>query len=148
MTTQAVPTPAPLEAPKGAARIATIAARVLLGLCFFVFGLNFFFNFIPKPAEPPPAAAADFAGALFKSGYLFPLVKTIEVVCGAALLANRFVPLALTLLAPIIVNIVAFHLLLEKSGAPMVLAILALELYLAWAHRAAWRPLFTAKYAA
>jgi hypothetical protein len=78
-------------------------------------------------------------------GYVFPLIKTIEVVAGAALLANRFVPLALTLLAPIIVNIAAFHFLLAPSYA-MPVVLLVLELYLAWRHRAAFLPMLRARF--
>ncbi|MEP7053586.1 MAG: DoxX family protein, partial [Pseudomonadota bacterium] len=86
-------------------------ARVLLGLTFFVFGLNGFLHFIPQPA-PPPAAGA-FAGAMMATGYFFPLLKATEVLAGALLLGNRYVPLALAVLAPVIINIVAFHLFLE-----------------------------------
>ena len=106
------------------------AARLFLGLVFTVFGLNFFLHFIPMPPAPPRAAA--FVGALFASGYLFPLLKTTEVVAGLLLLSNRFVPLALTVLAPIVVNIVGFHLSLAPAGLPLALAMLAAELFLAW----------------
>jgi len=118
-------------------------ARVVLGLVFFAFGLNYFWNFLPAP-PPPPEAALPFLGGLSASGYLLPLLKAIEIAAGAALLMNRFVPLALTLLAPIIVNIVAFHLLLAPPFG-MAAAILALELYLAWAHRAAFLPMLRAR---
>jgi uncharacterized membrane protein YphA (DoxX/SURF4 family) len=113
-------------------------ARLFLGLVFTVFGLNFFLHFLPTP--PPPPRAAAFAGALFASGYLFPLLKTIEVLAGLALLSGRLVPLALTVLAPIIVNILGFHLFLAPSGLPVPLAVLAAELYLAWTYRAAFGP--------
>lgn len=116
-----------------------LAARLLLGLVFFVFGLNGFFHFIPQP--PAPAAASAFAGALAASGYLFPLLKTVEVVSGALLLAGLFVPLALTLLAPIIVNIAAFHLFLAPGNYIVVALILAAEIYLARAYRAAFAPM-------
>lgn len=119
------------------------AARVTLGLIFFVFGLNYFVEFLPAP-PPPPEQALAFLGGLMAGGYLIPLVKTIEVVAGAALLANRFVPLALTLLAPIIVNIAAFHFLLAPSYA-MPIALILLELYLAWTHRAAFLPMLRAR---
>lgn len=82
------------------------AARYLLGLVFFVFGLNFFLHFLPNPTMPPAAGA--FAGAMGATGYLFLLVKITEVASGALLLANRFVPLALALLAPVIVNTSSF----------------------------------------
>jgi uncharacterized membrane protein YphA (DoxX/SURF4 family) len=124
--------------PSGMRHLPTVA-RILLGLIFFVFGLNFFFHFLPNP--PPPPAAGAFAGALFASGYLFPLLKTFEVLCGLALLSGRFVPLALTLLAPIIVNIIFFHAFLHPAGLPLPAVIVVLELYLAWSYRDAFRPL-------
>ena len=117
--------------------------RVLLGLVFFVFGLNFFLHFIPQP--PPPPAAAAFAGALFASGYFFVMLKVIEVASGALLLANRFVPLVLTILAPIVVNIVAFHLFLEPSGLPVAVVVLALEIANAWFYRDAFRSVVVAR---
>ena len=118
-------------------------ARVVLGLIFFVFGLDFFLKLLP-PQPPPPESALPFIVGLGSAGYLFPLVKTIEVTAGLALLTNRFVPLALTLLAPIIVNIVGFHFVLAPSYAlPIVL--LALELYLAWIHREAFAPMLRSR---
>src|SRR3954469_23168204 len=119
-------------------RLPTIA-RVALGLIFFVFGLNGFFHFLPQPPAPPRAMA--FAGALGASGYFFPLLKATEVVAGALLLLG-FVPIALTLLAPIIVNIVAFHLFLAPGNYAVVGLVLAAEIYLAVVHRAAFAPLF------
>jgi uncharacterized membrane protein YphA (DoxX/SURF4 family) len=120
-------------------KVVPTAARLFLGLVFTVFGLNFFLHFLPMPAPPPRAAA--FAGALFASGYLFPLLKSIEVAAGLLLLGGLFVPLALAVLAPIIVNIVGFHLFLEPSGLPIPLVVLAAELYLAWTYRAAFAPM-------
>lgn len=112
-------------------------ARVLLGLLFFVFGLNGFLHFLPQPPEPPAALA--FLGGLAGSGYFFPLLKATETLAGAALLTNRYVPLALTVLAPVIVNIVAFHAFLAPGGLPVALAAAALELTLAWSYREAFR---------
>jgi uncharacterized membrane protein YphA (DoxX/SURF4 family) len=132
--------------PRGFTRHAPTVARVLLGLLFFVFGLNGFLNFIPAPPkEELPAKLVAFTEALQASGYLFQLVKGTEVVVGALLLLNRFVPLALILLAPVIVNIVAVHALLAPSGLGMAVVIAALELYLAWSYRSAFRPLFHAR---
>ena len=119
------------------------AARVVLGLVFFVFGLNGFFHFLPQPPMSGPPAA--FIGALVGTGYMFPLIKGTEVVGGALLLAGRFVPLALALLAPVIVNIVAFHAFLAPSGIALPLVVLALELALAWSHRAAYRSMLQAR---
>ncbi len=120
-------------------KVLPTAARLFLGLVFTVFGLNFFLHFLPMPAAPPRAAA--FAGALFASGYLFPLLKATEVVAGLLLLSGRFVPLALAVLAPIIVNIVGFHLFLAPSGLPLPLVMLAAEIYLAGSYRAAFAPM-------
>lgn len=114
-------------------------ARVLMGLMFLVFGLNGFLHFIPEPKTPMPEGAAAFAGALMKSGYMFPLVMGTQLTVGILLLVNRFVPLALALLAPVIVNIIAFHVFLQPAGlAPGAVALL-LELYLAWSYRGAYR---------
>ena len=115
------------------------AARLILGLVFFVFGLNGFLHFLPQP--PPPARALSFMGGLASTGYFFPLLKATEVVGGALLLAG-FVPIALTLLAPVIVNIVAFHAFLAPGNWPVVGLVLVSEIYLAVVHRAAFAPLF------
>lgn len=119
------------------------AARLFLGLVFTTFGLNFFLHFLPMPPSPPRAAA--FGGALFASGYLLPLLKTTEVAAGLLLLTNRFVPLALAVLAPIVINIVGFHLFLAPSGLGLALAVLAAELLVTWAHRAAFAPMLRAR---
>jgi uncharacterized membrane protein YphA (DoxX/SURF4 family) len=105
------------------------AARILLGVIFFVFGLNGFLHFIPQP--PMSGPPADLAGAMIASGYLFSFIKGTEVVAGVLLLSGRFVPLALTVLAPVILNILAFHAFLAPSGLPLPIVILALELFLA-----------------
>jgi uncharacterized membrane protein YphA (DoxX/SURF4 family) len=119
--------------------------RVLLGLVFLVFGLNGFFNFIKM--APPPADAMAFFGALVKTGYFIPLLKGTEVVAAVLLLSNRFVPLALTVLAPILVNILFFHVALEPSGAPMAIILVGLEVYLAWSYREVFRPLLASRVA-
>jgi hypothetical protein len=92
----------------------------------------------------PPGSVA-LAGAFLASGYMFPLIKGTEVVVGALLLANRFVPLALVLLAPVMVNIVLFHAFLAPSGIGMAIVLVALQLFLAWTNRRAYRPLLTAR---
>jgi hypothetical protein len=125
-------------------RIATVT-RILLGLGFTLFSLNYFIPFLPTP-EPPPADAIAFIGPFAASGFL-TLVKAIELAAGIALLTNRFVPLALALLAPIVVGIVAFHVLLAPAGIPMVAVFLALELATAWAYRGAFKPMLAARVA-
>ncbi len=143
MSTQEMSLPNPTRKSLSIARYIPIAARLLLGLIFFVFGLNGFFHFIPD--QPMPPAAGAFAGALFQSGYFFPLLKTVEVIAGALLLLGRFAPLALALLAPVVVNIVAFHVFLAPSGIPLAAVVLALEIYAAWTYRDAYRPMLRAR---
>ena len=123
-------------------------ARILLGLVFFVCGLDGFLHFIPQPTEMPPESAMSLAVALMKSGYMFPLIKGTEVTVGALLLANRFAPLALVLLAPVTVNIFAFHFFLAPSGVVLAVVLIVLQIYLAWVNRSAYRPLLTARTAA
>jgi hypothetical protein len=119
--------------------------RILMGLPLLAFGLNGFFNFIPPPSTPMPEGAMAFAGALMKTGYMMQLIGATHLLVGLLLLTNRFVPLALLLFAPFIVNSIAFHVFLERSGLPIAIVFLALELYLAWVYRAAYGPILNAK---
>jgi uncharacterized membrane protein YphA (DoxX/SURF4 family) len=119
------------------ARFLPTIARVLMGLAFFVFGLNGFLNFIPPPKTPMAEGAMAFAGALMNTGYMMQLVAGTQLLVGTLLLVNRFVPLALALIAPIIVGIVTFHLFLEPANSAPGYVVLLLELYLAWAYRSA-----------
>ncbi len=121
--------------------LTVIILRSLLGLVFLIFGLNFFLHFIPNPAEPP--AAADFLGALFRTGYFLPLLGATQVVGGVLLLTGMMVPFALVLLAPVIVHILMFHLFLAPAGLPVAVVVVALEVILAWMHRDAFAPLFS-----
>jgi putative oxidoreductase len=120
-------------------------ARYLMGLPLLVFGLNGFLNFIPQPETPMPEKAMAFAGALMSSGYMMQLIAVTLLVVGLLLVVNRFVPLALALFAPFILNSVLFHVFLERSGLPIACVFLVLELYLAWAYRAAFRPMLAAR---
>lgn len=96
--------------------VATIS-RLLLGLIFLVFGLNIFLHFIPM-GPPPAGPMGQFAGALFVTHYI-QVVGVFQVIPAILLLLNRYVPLALALLAPVIVNIDLTHLLMAPSGLPM-----------------------------
>lgn len=124
----------------------TTAARVLLGIVFFGIGLNGFLRLFPLPSAD--GAAAVFINGLIASRYFFPLLFATYLVTGAALLIGRFVPLALTVLAPIIVNIAVMHLFLPSSRAEVCLAVFVtvLEIFLAWSHRAAFRLLLSARH--
>ena len=114
-------------------KIATIIARSLLGLLFVVMGLNIFLNFIPMP-PPPEGPARNFMMAMFMSHY-FWVVGTLEVGGGVLLLTGRFAPLGLTLLGPVIVNILCFHLFMLPSGLPLAIVVAALALFLLRRHR-------------
>ena len=120
-------------------RIAVLGARIVLGTIFFVFGLNGFLHFLPQPAMPDAAVA--FFGALAATGYMIPLLFGTQVVGGALLLAG-LVPLALVVLAPVIVDIVLFHVFLAPDGLPLAIVVSLLASFLAWVHRDAYRPLF------
>lgn len=122
---------------------AKTVARLLLGAAFTLFGLNGFFHFLPMPA--PTGLAAVYLGGLAASGYMFPLIKGTEVVAGLLLLGNRFVPLALTVLAPVVVNIVAFHAFLAPAGLGLPLVLTALGIYLAYTERAVFAPVLQAR---
>ena len=121
-------------------KTAMLIARMLLGVIFVVFGLNGFLQFLSMP--PPPQPALAFFGALAATGYMIPLLFASQIFGGALLLLGM-VPLALVILAPVIVNIVAFHLFLAPGGLPLAVVVVALASFLAWAHRDAYGPLFT-----
>jgi putative oxidoreductase len=114
-------------------KIAALIARFLLGLVFLVFGLNGFLHFIPAP-PPPPGPAGQFSGALLASHY-FHVVSALQVAGGLLLLVNRYVPLALVLLGPVIVNILCFHLLMYRTGLPMAVLVAILWGILFLRHR-------------
>ncbi len=118
-----------------------LAVRILLGSIFLIFGLNGFLQFIPQFAMPEGAIA--FFGALAKTGYMLPILFAAQVVGGALLLAGM-VPLALEILAPIVVNIVAFHVFLAPGGLPLAIVVAAGSLFLAYAYREAYEPLLSA----
>ncbi len=122
----------------------SLIARLILGLIFTVFSINFFVPFLPVPEHAGKAGA--FLGALLDSGYLFHFMKIVELVCGIMLLIGFRVPLALVLLAPIVLNIFLFHIFLDPAGFLMGFILLVLELYLLYHHRAAFSNiLFNAK---
>ena len=106
-------------------RIVTLIARLLLGLMFLVLGLNGFLGFL-NLGPAPAGLAGQFLGALFLSHYYW-VVAGVQVIGGALLLINRFIPLALVLLGPVIVNIICYHIFLNRSGAS--LAVLATILW-------------------
>jgi hypothetical protein len=117
-------------------------ARILLGLLFLTFGLNGFLHFIPMP--PPSGLAGQYLGTLFVSHYLVA-VFLLQAIAGALLLVNRFVPVALVLLGPILVNILLFHCLMAPEGLPMALVAAALWLTVFFRARRAFSGIFVAR---
>ena len=117
-------------------KILTIVVRMLLGLVFVFFGSNAFFHFLPMP-PPPETLAGDYTKVFLASGYVY-VIAAFQLLSGLLLLIGVFVPLALTILAAIIVNILTFHALMapESIGPGVVVALL--ELFLLWRYRAAF----------
>jgi putative oxidoreductase len=120
-------------------RIASVVARYLAGVIFLVFGLNGFLNFIHMP--PPQGVAAQFMGALYISHYLW-VIFAFQVVAGVLLLINRYVPLAVAILAPVLVNILSFHALMAPSGLPLAAFVALLWAVVFYDVRSAFSGLF------
>src|SRR6266480_3651552 len=104
-------------------RTTSVIARYLAGVIFLVMGLNGFLNFIPFP--PPAGVAGQFMGALYVSHYLW-VIFAFQVIAGVLLLFNHYVPLAVAVLAPVIVNILTFHALMAPNGLPLALFVAVL----------------------
>jgi uncharacterized membrane protein len=122
-------------------KITTHIARSLLGFVFLVFGLNGFLHFIPQP--PMTGLAAQFVGALAASGFI-SVVFALQIIAAVLLLVNRYVPLALTLLGPVLVNILLFHAFMAAAGLPLPVVLAALWTLVAYRHRAAFRGVLAA----
>jgi uncharacterized membrane protein YphA (DoxX/SURF4 family) len=121
-------------------KIVALLARILLGLVFVFFGLNGFLHFLPNPGLPP-GVAGQFVGALFASHYIY-LVSGVQVLAGALLLINRYSVLGLTLLGPVIVNILAFHILMNSMGLSLAIFVALLWCIAAWHYRRHFAGLF------
>ena len=123
-------------------RAVSAIARYLAGVIFLVFGLNGFLNFIPLP--PPGGIAGQFMGALYVSHYVW-VIFAFQVVAGVLLLVNRYVPLAVAVLAPVVVNILSFHALMAPSGLPLALVVAVLWVLIFADVRAAFAGLFQSR---
>jgi putative oxidoreductase len=121
-------------------KIAALISRILLGLLFTVFGLNGFLHFIPM--KPPTGLAGQYMGALFISHYLV-VVFLLQLIGGVLLLLNPFVPLALLLLGPVLVNILLFHSFMAPEGLPIALFATVLWLIVFVGVRPAFAGVFT-----
>ena len=116
-------------------------ARYLAGIIFLVFGLNGFLNFIPLP---PGGIAGQFMSVLYATHYLW-VIFAFQLVAGVLLLVNRYVPLAVAVLAPVIVNILSFHVLMAPSGLPLALFVAVLWAVIFVDVRPAFAALFQAR---
>ena len=123
-------------------RIVSTIARYLAGVIFLVFGLNGFLNFIHMP--PPQGVAAQFMGALYVSHFLW-VIFAFQVIPGVLLLINRYVPLAVAMLAPVLVNILTFHVLMAPSGLPLALFVTVLWTIIFFDVRSAFSGLFQSR---
>jgi len=120
-------------------RIVTMIARLLLGALMVFAGANHLFNFLPK--QPlPPGIAGQFLGAMIATGFL-AFVGACEVIAGLLLLINRFVPLGLVVLGPIIVNIFVVNLLMAPKALPLAILVTVLWILAAYRTRSALLPL-------
>lgn len=124
-------------------KIAVIIARILMGLVFAVFGANGLHPFIPM-GPMPEGLAGQFLVVLFQSHWII-FVATVQLVSGLLLLVNRFVPLAIALLGPVITNIILYHLLLNHAGAQLAVVATILWLFLFYAYRQYFAGLFVQK---
>jgi putative oxidoreductase len=121
--------------------IAVILVRMLLGLLLIFASAAYFFDLVPQPELEGDMAI--FSAGLAASGYILPVVKTVELLCGLALITGRFVPLATVVIFPVAVNILMVHLLLDPAGLPVALFVVFATLFLAYACRQHYRALFS-----
>ncbi len=111
----------------------TLGCRLLLGLVFFVFGLNGFLNFIPAPPDMPEKAM-KMMEAFMESGYFMQVVKGTEVIGGLMLLTGKFAPLGLIILAPVTVQIFFFHAFATPGLQNLIMPVILIALHLGAAH--------------
>jgi len=124
-------------------KIAVIIVRVLMGLLFLFASIVVLFKIFPQPELT--GNVKIFMDGVNASGYLLPLIKITELVCGIAFVAGRFVPLATVVIAPIIVNIFFFHAFVDTSGLPVAVFLVLANIFLAYANWDKFKPLLEAK---
>jgi putative oxidoreductase len=126
-------------------KITVLVSRLLLGFLYLVFGLDYFFKFIPYQPPLHPGAAGVFKAGLVAAGYFYPMQKLIQIAGGLSLLTNWYAPFSAVVLFPISVNVFLFHTILVPSGWLMGVLLLLPNLLLGWGYRASYRGLFTAR---
>ena len=125
-------------------KITTIILRILLGLIYLVFGLDYFFHFIPYQPNHT-GAAADLKNGLMNTGYIYPMMKSIQIVGGISLIINRYAPFFAVVLFPISLNVFLFHTILVPSGWFMGVLLLGPNLFLGYAYRKYYKGMFVRK---
>ena len=121
---------------------AKLIVRILLGIMLVIFGLNKFLEFMPMP--PMPEIAGEFMGALVKSGYIMVIVAIVEIVAGVLLLINKYQPLTLVILFPILLNAFLFHLFLDLAGIAGAAMAVAMNIFLFFVNKESYKELFKA----
>jgi uncharacterized membrane protein YphA (DoxX/SURF4 family) len=120
-------------------KIALLIVRILTGLLFIFSSLVWFLGLVQPPEMT--GAVKEFNEGLAATGYFFPLLKAVELLCGIALVAGRFVPLAMIVLAPVVVHIFLFHVALDRTGLPVAIYLVLAFLFLAYGYRDRFAPL-------
>ncbi len=133
--------PAPKER-LGIVKIVVLAARILLGLAFLIFGLNGFLHFFPAP--PMSGLVATFLGVLASSHY-YVLIFAVQAIAGILLLTDQYVTLALTMLAAVLANIFTFHITMQPQGLPLPIVVTVLWFIVAWSRRSQFAALLARK---
>ena len=123
-------------------KISILITRSLLGIIYVVFGLNFFLHFLPM--QTATGAAGAFEGGLFGAGYFFPFLKVVEILSGVMLIANKYTALFLLIIFPVTLNIFLFHAVLMPVGLPLAAPMILINLFLGYAYRKYYTPVFTA----
>jgi putative oxidoreductase len=125
-------------------KTATIIFRIVLGLIYLIFGLDYFFHFIPYQPNHTGDAAA-FKDGLMAAGYFYPMMKSIQIFGGISLIINRYAPFSAVALFPISLNVLLFHTLLVPSGWYMGVLLLGPNLFLGYAYRKYYSGMFVKK---
>jgi len=126
-------------------KIAMVIVRTLVGLLFLFASVTFLFGLITPPPMPD-GPMKSFSEGLGASGYFMYLLKVTELICGILLVSGRFVPLALVILSPIVINIFMVHLLLAREGLPVAIFLVGAFVFLGYYYRKAFAPLLTPKF--
>lgn len=124
-------------------KLAATIIRTLMGLLFLFASITYLFNLIPPP--PLSGNVKLFMDGMLATGYMMTLIKITELSCGVAFVANRFVPLASVVIAPIIVNISFFHLIVDQSGLPVAIFLVFANSFVAYSNWAKYKPMLAAK---